>query len=75
MKSSIIAVIAALLISETQGISITVDSLIVKEGQGEGGNAKTMAKTIIGGNFANTNCATSCCACSGAQCGGCPCPC
>ena len=78
MKSFVFA-IAALLASETQAIqnlnnqqlSVTIDSLIVKEGQGEGGNGKTIAKTIVGGNFANVKCATECCACSGAKCGSC----
>ena len=82
MKSFVFA-IAALLASETQAIqnlnsqqlSVTVDSLIVKEGQGEGGNGKTIAKTIVAGNFASVNCATECCACSGSQCGKCNCPC
>jgi hypothetical protein len=83
MKSLSVALIVALLSSETQAVqnlnsqqlSINIDSLVVKTGEGEGGNAKTMSKTIVTGNFANINCASQCCACSGSSCGGCDCPC
>ena len=83
MKSFSLIAIVALLSGETQAVqslnsvqlSVNIDSLVIKEGQGEGGNAKTVSKTIVTGNFAGINCATSCCACSGSSCGSCNCPC